>query len=271
MAINFKDIKQNFFIDYLKYWIIFFLLLSIYLLNGIRKYYFSTSNIIANVDDAMYITSGVAINDKYVIADKKTIEESCFGRLTETRGDFYIVDSRSIYGAAIDKGDAINNMVLLRLKNNQDSLDNYAILDLGQPKYSVNKRFIVPIVLNRPGKFNFKLVRAVASKDSNFFIAIKNSLKRSGLSGMPVFNRNYVLQGIIREENDKYSEMTNRDRILNKANIQETYLVNGIDTVKNFLNRYNIEYSVIDGNVNLNNEKYNPKASVVNIICVQKY
>lgn len=271
MAINFRDIKQNFFIDYLKYWIIFFLLLSIYFLNGVRKYYFSTSNITLNIDGAMYIASGVAINDKYVIANKKIVEDLCFGSLTDTRGDFYIVDSKSIYGATIDRSDTINNMVLLRLKNNQDSLNSYAVLELGQPKYSINKRLLIPVVLNKPGKFNFKLVRVVANTDNNFFIAIKNSLKRNGLFGMPVFNRNYVMQGIIKEENDNYGAIKNRDIILNKANIQETYLVNGIDTVKKFLNRYNIEYSVIDGNINLNNEKYNPKASIVNIICVQKY
>ena len=53
MTINFKDIKQAFFIDYLKYWIIFFLILVIYFLNNQRKYLFETNNYITK-NDSIY-------------------------------------------------------------------------------------------------------------------------------------------------------------------------------------------------------------------------
>ncbi len=271
MAINFEDIKQNFFINYLRYWIIFLLCVLIYLLSSIQRYYFSTSNITDNIDNSIYITSGVAINNKYVITNKKAIEDSCFGRLTGAKGDFYIVDSRSIYGATIVKGDSISNMILLRLTNNQDSLDSYAIFDISQPRYSINRRLIVPVVFNKPGRFHFNSTRIVANSDNNFFIVAKDAFKKKDLSGMPVFNKNYVVLGIVREENNNYSGIISRDKILDKINMQKTYLVNGINTIKNFLNTYNVEYSVINGNTNLDNSTYNPRASVVNIICVQKY
>jgi len=271
MAINFEDIKQNFFINYLKYWIIFLLILLIYFFNSIRGHYFGTNNITANVNGAIYITSGVAINNRYVIASRSIVETACFNELTKLRGNFYVVDNRSIYRAVVDQSDPLNDMILLRLKNNQDALVSYAILENSKPKYSLNRRFIVPVVLNKPGTFDFKLARMVSDSDNVFFVAVRNILNRQRLSGMPIFNRNYVMQGVIREEDNEYNGMTKRDKILNAANIQTTYLVNDINIVKSFLNRYGIEYYVIDGNTDLDNEKYNPKNSVVNIICVQEY
>ena len=120
MTINFKDIKQAFFIDYLKYWIIFFLILVIYFLNNQRKYLFETNKITMDIERAIYVSNGVAINNKYVLTNKSLVDKSCIGALTKRKGRFYIITKDFIMPAVISYSDAISNMVLLKLSNNRD-------------------------------------------------------------------------------------------------------------------------------------------------------
>ncbi len=267
MAINFKDIKKNFFIDYLKYWIIFFIVIIIYFLNNGRKYLLDTDNITLNIDRAIYVANGLAINDYYILTNKQAIDNACVGLITGKKGKFFAVTNERLLPVTISYSDAISNLILLRVS--VSSLRHYAILQIDQPIYNVNRRVILPTTVNVPATFDFKESRIVGKKGDDFFVAFKGIVNEDELPGSPIFNRNYVLQGIIKEKNDSYENKTVRDDILNKSGIQKTYLVNSVNTVRKFLDYFNIEYSVISGNVNINNEIYEPKSSVVNIICVE--
>lgn len=271
MAINFEDIKKNFFIEYLKYWIAFFVILFIYILNSKLNYIFGRDEIAKDVENAVYVTTGVAVNEKYVIANKRLIESACIGNLSGRQGSFYVIDTSNIYPAVVDAGDSINNMVLLRLKKNENNLSSYAILQIDTPKYTKNQRSFVPMPINAPGRFDFKTVRTVASNGRDYFIAARGALKKADPVGFPVFSKNYVLQGIVKESSLNYDSRTHRDDVLGKYNIQDTFFVNGVDTIKAFLDKFEIEYSVIGGSANLDNKIYNAKDSVVDVICIKIY
>lgn len=271
MAVNFKDIRQHFFLDYLKYWIAFFIVLLLYCLNIARRHLYSTSNITLNIENAIYAANGVAINRKYVLTSKSLIDKYCVGSLSGLRSNIYVIDSSNLYRAFVVKSDSISNLMLLELKNFEDNLMNYAIIQIDQPVYKKDSKLIMPKVINSPASFSFQDARVVESRASDFFIISKNVINRENALGMPIFNKNYVLQGVVKEMNSNYEGRTSSDRILENANIQTTYSVNNTTTLKRFLDSQNIEYSVINGNINLNNERYNPKKSVVNIICIKSY
>lgn len=269
MAINFKDIKQNFFINYYKYWIAFFVILLVYIINNNIKYNSSVSEITMSIDKAVYVTNAVAINKKCAIANKSIIDEACVGKYSGYKGKFYFVTKESIYPASIENGDTISNMVILKMSKVYDNFSSYAILQKDRTEYANNKRLIIPKTTNKAGTFNFKKTRVVSNNNNvNFFTSNKIIDKKNKILGMPIFNKNFVLQGVVKEQNSNYENKTYKDKILNDSNIQKTYFVNDVNTIKKFLNRYNIEYSIVDSTFNLDNTTYNAKDSIVNVICI---
>ena len=65
----------------------------------------------------MYVSSGVAINEYFVIANKEIITNACIGGLSGLQGQLFIVDYYTIYPAVVYMSDSVSNMVLLKLKN----------------------------------------------------------------------------------------------------------------------------------------------------------
>ena len=268
MAINFKDIRNNFFTPYKKYWIIFFVLIVLYFLNSTVRYFYYRNKITLGIDRAVYVSNGVAINRYYVLANKKLIDDACVGLITGKKGDFFVITKERIYPAFITNyNDARSNMVLLRITDS--ALKHYAIIQIDQPVYNRNRRIFFPMSVNLPGRFNFMSARITDTISDNFFIALKSFSDDDKLAGTPIFNRNYVLQGLIKEKNNSYATKTFRDLILTKIGFQNGYVVNSVKTIRRFLDSFNVEYSVISGNANIANSKYAPKDSVVNIICVK--
>lgn len=271
MAVNFKDAWRSYFLNYYKFWTMALLVIVVYFTISLRNDYFKTNRITMGIDDAVYVSSGVAINEKHVLTNKEAIEKKCVGIYSGLKGDIYIVDKNNLYRAVIDAVDPINNILLLRLSKNEAHLRSYAILQISQPEYSVGTRMIVPVMINKPGSFIFKKARVVDDSVGNFFILIKSIFRKDDLSGMPVFNTNFLLHGIIKENNNKYLGKAWRDEFLESIGFRKSYLVDDLDIIKKFLDSHDVEYSVIDYGNNMDNSTYRARDSVVNIICVKTY
>lgn len=271
MAINFKDIKKNFILEYIQYWIIFAVFLLLIIIKSIYNYLYSTDNLTVNVVDAMYVSSGVAINEYFVIANKEIITNACIGGLSGLQGQLFIVDYYTIYPAVVYMSDSVSNMVLLKLKHPSEFLTRYAYLQIDSPEYKVGRRLLMPITTNKPGIFKYQQVKIVADYGNDFFVSTKKITSRDSMTGIPIFNKNFVLQGIVRSKKMDYKNISAKDITLNKMRLQKTFMVNGITTIKAFLERFRIKYYEVSGNTNLNNINYEPKKSIVNIICIPTY
>lgn len=269
MSINLKDIKQSFFIEYKKGWIIFLILLSLYLLNRVRSYFYDTDNILLNVQDAVYVSNGVAINNKYILTTKNSIYDSCIGKISGKMGELFVLTKDIAFPVNIVSNNNTLNLTILKLTSKRDYMKSYAILQMDQPTYNKNRRVIIPQSYNVPGKFNFKKARIMGNYNDDFLISVKTFSRDETLIGAPVFSKNYVMQGIIKEKNISSKNITRQDKILDKLSIQKQYIVDNLSSIKDFLKANQIEYSVITGNGKINTNKYNYKDAMVNVVCIK--
>ncbi|MDD2840162.1 MAG: hypothetical protein PHY80_03475 [Rickettsiales bacterium] len=271
--LNFKDIKQNFFVNYSRYWIVFFTILIIFLFYNYRIYHFQTDNISKNIKNAVYIGSGVVINKHNIIVNKELMDHFCIGKYSGLRGKMFAMDKKHTIEVVPIVSNSILNITVLGTKRNEDTFNSYALFDMNNFDYNSNNEVIVPKTLNRSGYFDFKKgkISQINNNTSNFFVSVKNTSKKDALLGMPVFNKNYILLGIIRSINENITSETKRDRILNKSSVQKTYLTNGIESIKKFLDSKYILYFMISGDFNFGKEKYNIDDSLVDIICIERY
>ncbi len=257
-----------------KFYKIFATILCIYLLYLVLSYrsaYTNTDNILLNLDDAVYATKGVAINNKDILVSKQLIDDNCFGVVTGDVSRIYVVIGQGVYPVIIYASDNISGLYVLRLAKYEDKLSNYALLQINQPNYTVNRRLITPFNINSPNTFDFQEVRISATKNNNFFVTTRSLFGRKHLIGSPLFNKNYLLQGIIREENSNYEQKNSRENILENIGLQKTYLATNLITIRRFLNRYNIRYSLAGENIAISSQPTDPTRSVFNIICMKKY
>lgn len=269
--LDFKYIKQNFFINYSKYWIIFFTLIVAYSFYNYRSYHFKTDRIPGNIENAVYVGNGIVINKHNILINKELMENSCIGKYSGLRGKMFAIDKKDIIQVVPVKNNSILNITVLGTKRNENTFKSYVLFDMNNYDYDSGEKIIVPKTLNRGGYFEFKTGKISQIDNFNFFISIKNTFKKEALLGMPIFNKNYILLGIIKDIDKNVLNETKRDRILNKSSVQKTYFVNGIKPIKDFLDNVSIPYSVISGDFNFGEEKYNIKDSIVDIICIERY
>ncbi|HSQ97967.1 MAG TPA: hypothetical protein VLL98_04585 [Rickettsiales bacterium] len=269
--IKFKDIKHNFFTIYYKYWIIFFIILIICFINIYRNYNFKTDKIPNNIENAVYVGSGVAINNHNVVINKSLLDNICIGKHSNIMGKIFIINKQNTFQAILVKSNSILDIAVLGTKRNEDRLSSYALLNINNFDYKIDKTVIIPRTLNKGGYFDFKQGKILDSINSNFFISVNNTAKKNALLGMPVFNENYILLGIIKNIGNDFSNKINENNLLKKSNIQKIYFVNGVEPLKNFFDNIKIPYSIIDGNFNFGNKKYNIKDSIVDVICIKTY
>lgn len=269
--LDFKYIKQNFFIDYSKYWTIFFILIITYFFYNYRTYHFNTNKIPGNIENATYVGSGIIINKHNILINKELVENACIGKYSGLRGKMFAIDKNNIIPVVPIKNNSILNITILGTKRNEDTFKSYALFDMNNYDYNNGEKIIVPKTLNKGGYFEFKTGKISQISNLSFFISIKNTFKKEALLGMPIFNKNYILLGIIKNIENNIPNGTKRDQILNKSSVQKTYFVNGIGLIKKFLDNTNIPYSMISGDFNFGEKKYNIKDSVVDIICIKRY
>lgn len=266
-----KYIYNNIFIKFFKYWLIVFAFCVLYLIIS----YFNSNVRINKIEQVFlkskYAGNGVAISNKYILANKKIIDDNCFGTVTNKPANMYILADNTFYEVIIWAKDNINDIYLLKLAKYNDNLESYALLQIDEPAYTINKRLLAPFAINKAGSFDFKKVRVVGTKNNNFFITNRNILRDKKFYGAPIFNNNYVLQGIIKNESAVYPQKTSRDDILNLIGLQTIYSVNNLQTIKGFLDSNNIKYSMGGENISIENQPNNPMNSVVNIICIKRY
>lgn len=272
MAFNLKYIINNILIKYLKIWIFLSIILFFYIIFTYFNYNIKTNKITSNIfNGGIYVTSGVAINNKDILVNKKLIDENCFGIASGKVGKIYAFADNMAYDVYIYATDKINDMAILRIIGYKNNIKNYSLLQADEPSYNINKRLIVPFTINKHSNFNFKEIRIVGTKNNTFFLAIKNIFKKKDLIGAPLFSKNYLLQGIIKEINSEYSSKIFRDVLLDRIGIQEIYLANNLYIIKKFLNNYDIKYSMANGNIKTDNNIDNMEKSVINIICIKRY
>lgn len=266
-----KYIYNNIFIKFFKYWLIVFAFCVLYLIIS----YFNSNVRINKIEQVFlksnYAGNGVAISNKYILANKKIIDDNCFGTVTNKPTNMYILTDNTFYEVIIWAKDNINDIYLLKLAKYNDNLESYALLQIDEPAYTINKRLLAPFAINKAGSFDFKKVRVVGTKNNNFFITNRNILRDKKFYGAPIFNNNYVLQGIIKNESAIYPQKTSRDDILHLIGLQTIYSVNNLQTIKKFLDSNNIKYSMGSENISIENQPNNPMNSVVNIICIKRY
>lgn len=266
-----KYIYNNIFIKFFRYWLIVFAFYVLYLIIS----YFNSNVRINKIEQVFlksnYAGNGVAISNKYILANKKIIDDNCFGTVTNKPTNMYILANNTFYEVIIWAKDNINELYLLKLAKYNDNLESYALLQIDEPAYTINKRLLAPFTINKAGSFDFKKVRIVGVKNNNFFITNRNILREKKFFGSPIFNSNYVLQGIIKNESAVYPQKTSRDDILNLIGLQTIYSVNNLQTIKGFLDSNNIKYSMGGENISIENQPNNPMNSVVNIICIKRY
>lgn len=266
-----KYIYNNIFIKFFKYWLIVFAFCVLYLIIS----YFNSNVRINKIEQVFlksnYAGNGVAISNKYILANKKIIDDNCFGIITKHPTHMYVIDNKFSHEVVVWAKDNINDIYLLKLAKYNDNLESYALLQIDEPAYTINKRLLAPFTINRAGSFDFKKVRVVGIKNNNFFITNRNILREKKFYGTPIFNNNYVLQGIIKNESAVYPQKTSRDDILNLIGLQTIYSVNNLQTIKKFLDNNNIKYSMGSENISIENQPNNPMNSVVNIICIKRY
>ena len=267
---NIKDTIKGFFFAYLKYWILLLILILFCLFRNVKRYYTGTDSITLNEKDIIYVGSGIAINQKYVITSLSSIEKGCDFPYRGTV-KYFALDKKRIYALVKDRSDVFNDMILMRLDRYGESFSSYSILQDENEVFNKNKKLLVPKTLNAIGNFVLKNARVIDNDNKGFFVTSKNRMSREDVSGSPIFNNNLVLQGVVKEKNPSYhKKLTRRDEILNKSNIESLYFVNGIDTLRDFLNRYMIEYYIISGDSDLRKKEFNIENSIVNIICIKE-
>jgi len=272
--LNFRDIKQNIFINYYKYWIILIFILIIYFFYNYRVYHFHTNKIPKNIENAIYVGSGIVINKHNILVNKDLIENSCVGKYSGLGGKIFAIDKKNIFRVVSIKSNSILNISVLGTKRNEDTFSSYALFNLNNYDYKDNETIIVPKTLNKGGYFEFKegKVSQIDDNDqSNFFVSVKNTSKKEALYGMPIFNENYILLGVIKDINKNINNETKKEKILNESSVQKTYSVNGIEIIKNFLNEINIPYFMVSGSFSSGKEKYDIENSLVDIICIERY
>jgi hypothetical protein len=264
MTDNFKTIKKNFFDQYLKYWILLFLLIIIFVVLNKMAYFTKNYNISNLADDMVYVTSGVAINKRFIITNKILIENACWSINGSKQGKFFVVTDRFIYPLVLSKKNNISNLILLKLQNKNDTLKYYSILQYGENK--INK-IIFPKPVNDGGVFIFQNAKVLDEKqNNNFFINVTGVSRNNNILGMPIFNDKYVLQGIVKME-----DLNDEKNIINNLTGKRNYSVNDVESVRNFLKSNKIYFEEVDAINSLDNKKYNVKKSVVNIICKKVY
>lgn len=266
-----KYIYSDIFIKFAKYWLVIIAFYILYLIISYSNHNVSVSNIEDVFLKSNYAGNGVAISNKYILANKKIIDKNCFGTITKKPTSMYVVNNHMSYEVIIWAKDNINELYLLKLAKYNDNLESYALLQIDEPTYTINKRLLAPFTINKAGNFDFKKVRIVGVKNNNFFITNRNILRDKKFYGAPIFNNNYVLQGIIKNESAIYPQKTSRDDILNLIGLQTIYSVNNLQTIKGFLDSNNIKYSMGGENISIENQPNNPMNSVVNIICIKRY
>lgn len=269
--INLKDIKKNFLINYYKYWIVFIIILIIFLVNVYRHYHFKTDQITGGIENAVYVGSGVAINKNNIIINKSLLENTCFGKRSKTMGKIFLIDKKNTFQAILVQSSSILNIAVLSTKKNEDKLNSYALFDINNQDYVVDDEIIVPRSLNKGGYFNFEKGTVVDIINSNFLISVNNTANKNALFGMPIFNNNYILLGVVKTLDDNFLNKNNTNILFRKSNVQKIYVVNGVETIKNFLDSINVSYSMISGNFDFGNKKYNTEDSMVDVVCIKAY
>lgn len=269
--LDFNYIKQNFVIKYSKYWIILFVLVIVYFIYDYRAYHFKTNKILRNIENAVYVGSGVVINKHNILINKEIAENACIGKYSGLKGKMFAMDKKNTIRVVPLDSSSVLNITVLGTKRNEDTFESYSLLNINNYDNYTGEKVIIPKTVNRSGYFEFKNGKISQNNNSNFFVSIKNTSKKEALLGMPVFNKNYILLGVIKDISKNILNETKRNKILNKSSVQKTYFVNGMEPIKRFLNNKNIPYSMISGDFNFGQEKYNIKDSVVDIICIERY
>jgi hypothetical protein len=269
MHLDYKHIKKNLIIPYSKYWIALLLLIFFTLGNKFFNNKIRNKDITLNLPNAIYVGNGIAINSRHLLVNKDLINNSCWTRNHFVQGKFYAIDKINIYPLELDYIDERTNMAAMVLNGNSIAFHNYVIFDMERVDYKINGRFILPKPKNKPHSFAFKNVRAVVNEERTFSIISYKPQKIDYVVGMPVFNKNYVLQGIVREKNNDLYGVGAKDKLSNKIKLKEILVVNKLETIKQFLDAKEIEYYVGDSKFNLlNDESHDVRSAVLNIICI---
>ena len=272
MSINLKDIKENFILNYVKYWIFLFIVVFIFLTKKVYNHFFVVQEFDLGIKNAKYVAVGVAINNKFVITNKQLIESQCIGKHSNVIGDFYFIQNYQIIPASIYMSDPINNLILMRVKKYDYNLKYFSYLQEDKTNYKKNTNYYIPIITKKINVFDFKKGQFVSAIGYNLYFYIHNFFfKDKFIIGDPIFDKNFLLQGILKERNENYYYKNNIDKFLKFIGYKKTYLVNDSNIIKNMLNKYNINYNTSTLYLNLNDNFYNVKKSVVQIICIQPY
>ncbi|MDR3289913.1 MAG: hypothetical protein LBT02_01365 [Rickettsiales bacterium] len=269
MEIDFKHLKKEIFDPYIKIWSA----LGIILLYLIIHYSFAdktqTNNITKEFENSMYIGNGVVINKHQMLANKSLMEDSCWDRNHFQQGNFYAIDDVNIYQLGVQQRDSNSDLVLLKIKNGETRFRNFAILDNDRNvSFNTNKRLIIPQQINEISTFKFKNTKIVENNINSFTIVFNGITRENFAIGLPIFNENYVLQGIVKEINNG-DNIKIKDKIAGKIGIKTLLTVNKISVVRNFLDKNRAEYFTLNGEVNVaNDERYDVKKSILNIFCI---
>jgi hypothetical protein len=151
----------------------------------------------------------------------------------------------------------------MRIKTAGYLFKDYALFDMEDVEYGKNRNVILPKQKNNVSSFLFKNARIVGEDDREFFISTRNVLKDEFAISMPVFHKNYVVQGVVNKRNNKTTNLL--DYFLGKKNFN----VVKNKQVKDFLMANRIEFFETDTSINtIGNITTDVRKSIINIICV---
>ncbi|MDR0423311.1 MAG: hypothetical protein LBH46_01840 [Rickettsiales bacterium] len=269
MAVTYQRLKDELVVPYIKYWIVFIVLILALIIRIYRVENINVNNITLDIPNAEYVGNGVVINNFYLLTSKSLIENSCWGRSHFKQGSFYAIDSKFMYPIVPAYSNDNMDIIAMRIKTIGSMFDNYAVFDMEDVKYNMNRRVVLPKQRNRVSSFDFRQARIVADIEREFLVASRSVLNEQFAVGMPVFHRNYVLQGIIKERVNTFKELSMRDKMLNFLGNQKIFYASKSRDIKNFLMLNDIEFFETDTSASvLDNITTDVTKSVLNIICV---
>ncbi|MDR2526432.1 MAG: hypothetical protein LBC92_00975, partial [Rickettsiales bacterium] len=244
MNIYYRHLKKEFFDKYKKYWYSFAGVVIFYIIYSLFSYSLNVDNITLNIKDAIYVGNAVAINPKQLIINKSLADESCWDRNHFAQGNFYAINEYNIFQLTLEERDEMTNMLLLRVKGSENHLKDFAILDMEEPNYKINDKLFAPIQKNKVSVFNYKSAKIVGVDKLEFYVVIRNVLNSDYIVGTPLFNKNFLLQGVVKNKEDPQKIENRMDRMIAKANAQKYFSVNRISSIRRFLDKRNVEYYV---------------------------
>ncbi|GMO63186.1 MAG: hypothetical protein Ta2D_09960 [Rickettsiales bacterium] len=269
MKMDFKHIKKEVITPYKKEWYFAIFLLLLYIVILLVRGARNTSNITKGIDNAMYIGNGVAINPNQLLASKTLLEEACWTRTHFQQGNFYAIDEINIYPLQLDQRDVNSDLIILSTKDGS-SFFNYAILnDELNPKYKKNQKMLLPQQVNKVNTFEFKKTRIVDVNVNNYTIILKSLVPSDYFIGVPVFNENYILDGIVKQSSKGTNIKNATDRITGQIGMKKIFTINRTATVRSFLDKYKIKYFTVTPETQIDNDgDYDVRKSILNIFCI---